>query len=284
MVNWLSILQEFPVPNPEPTRSHGPIPTLEPCPKAILFDVYGTLVCSQVGDLDEQTRLSFGEESFVATAVRFGFTEEIGIRWHKWFFEAISSEHKELKEKGIALAEVQVDHIWAEMIIRAGGDPEISQPRMVAAYREMLANPVRSFFGAAEALKKLKAGGRMLGLVSNSQFYTIPILGKALGINPDEFFESELTFLSFRLGFSKPSPYFFRLVRTKVHQLGLSPEEVLVVGNDWENDVLAAKAHGLQVLLFWGNDQSVRLDGTTGQGPAVTNYEDLLAACGLRGG
>lgn len=281
MVNWLSILQEFPVPEPASTRSQGVIPTLEPKPKAILFDVYGTLVCPQVGDLDEQARLASGEDSFIQTAERFNFSKEIGIKWHNWFFEAISAEHQEQKEKGIVPAEVQVDQIWTQMIARAGGDPAVSDPRMVATYRELLANPVQPFSGAVEALWKLKKKGIRLGLASNSQFYTLPILGKALGIEPDEFFEAELTFLSFLLGFSKPSPYFFRLVRTRVLHLGLKPEEVLVVGNDCENDCSPAKAHGLQALLFWGNDHSVRLGRRAYQGPMVSNYETLLTVCGI---
>ncbi|MGW8208547.1 MAG: hypothetical protein ACWGO2_06005, partial [Syntrophobacteria bacterium] len=159
MANWLSILQEFQVDGPASTRPEGSVPTLEPNPKAILFDVYGTLVCPQVGDLNEQARLASGEESFIATAKRFGFSEEIGIKWHKWFFEAIRSEHKEQEKMGIAPAEVQVDLIWTEMIARAGGDPSVSQPRMLAAYRELMANPVRPFSGAAEALLKLKRSG-----------------------------------------------------------------------------------------------------------------------------
>jgi putative hydrolase of the HAD superfamily len=279
MAKWLSILEEFQVDEPAPTSAKGNVPALEPNPKAILFDVYGTLVCPRVGDLDEQAKLVSGEESFIRTAERFGFSEEMGIKWHKWFFEAISSEHKEQKEKGIAPAEVLVDRIWAEMIARAGGDLTISPPRMVAAYRELMANPIRPFSGAAEALLRLKKNGIMLGLASNSQFYTLPILAKALGIQPEEFFKAELTFLSFHLGFSKPSPYFFRLIRTRALCLGLRPEEVLVVGNDCENDILPAGAQGLQALLFWGNAQSVRLDGTIGKGPMVTNYETLLKAC-----
>jgi putative hydrolase of the HAD superfamily len=281
MAEWLSILQEFQVDAPAPTKPKGVVPTLEPNPKAILFDVYGTLVCSQVGDLDDQVRLASGEESFIATAKRFGFSEEIGIKWHKWFFETIRAEHREEAKKGIAPAEVQVDRIWAEMLIRVGGDLTVSPPRMVAAYRELMANPVQPFSGAAEAMFKLRRKGIMLGLASSSQFYTLPILGKVLGIKPEEFFEAELTFLSFNLGFSKPSPYFFRFVRTRAFNLGFRPEEVLVVGNDCENDILPAKAHGLQALLFWGNAQSVRKGGITRKGPMVTNYEDLLKACGI---
>jgi putative hydrolase of the HAD superfamily len=234
-----------------------------------------------LGDLDDQARLASREDSFVATAERFGFAKDVGIDWHRWFFRAIAAEHKELREQGVSPAEVQVDQIWADMIRMVGGTPTGSQPRMFATYREMLANPVRAFSGAVEALRKLKEGGVGLGIASNSQFYTMPILGLTLGINPDEFFDPKLTFLSFRLGFSKPSPYFFRLVRTTILHLGLRPEEVLVVGNDRENDVLAAEAHGLQALLFYGNDQSVRLGKGGLAGTVIANYQTLLTACGL---
>ena len=280
MQNWLLILQEFPVPEPAVTVPGGDIPPLEPPPRVILFDVYGTLVCPQLGDLDDQARLLSGEDSFVATAERFGFGKDVGIKWHRWFFEAIASEHKEQEEQGISPAEVQVDRIWADMIGMVGGDPTGERPRMFAAYREMVANPVRPFSGAAEALRELKERGMELGIVSNSQFYTLPILGLTLGINPEEFFDPELIFLSFRLGFSKPSPYFFRLVKTTVLHLGLRPEEVLVVGNDLENDVLAAKAHGLQAVLFHGNDQSVRLGKGSYAVKVIVNYQQLISACG----
>ena len=279
MGNWLSILNEFPAPEPADTVTGGAVPSLDPLPRVILFDVYGTLLCPRVGDLDEQVRLASAEESFVAAAERFGFSQDVGVKWHTWFFEAIAEEHNALKEMDIVPAEIQVDQIWAAMIERVGAKLSSIQVEMVAAYREMLANPVRPFSGAAEALKKLKQNGMRLGVVSNSQFYTMPILAVSLGVAPDEIFEPELTFLSFRLGFSKPSPYFFRLVRTTALHLGFKPEEVLVVGNDCENDVLAAQAHGLQALLFHGNDQSVRLGEATNTGALITNYEALLAAC-----
>ena len=280
MGNWLSVLDEFPVPEPASTESDGKVPTLDPVPRVILFDVYGTLVCPQVGDLEDQARLATSETSFVATAERFGFSQDVGIKWHRWFFEAIAKEHKELEEQGIAPAEVQVDKIWAGLLERVGDKPSSSQAQKIAAYREMMANPVRPFSGAAETLEQLKKSGMRLGIVSNSQFYTMPILGVNLELDPNKIFEPELTFLSFRLGFSKPSPYFFRLVRTTVLHLGFRPEEVLVVGNDCENDVSAAEAHGLQALLFWGNDQSVRLGKIGRQVSMITNYKDLLTACG----
>ena len=281
MPEWISVLQEFQVPEPAATFSEKKVPILKPLPKVVLFDVYGTLICPLVGDLADQARLISSEDSFVATAERFGFSKDVGINWHKWFFEAIVTEHQEMKKRGIAPAEVQVDRIWAEMLARVGGDSSVVQSQRAAAYREMLANPVRPFSGATEALQKLKKRGMRLGIVSNSQFYTMPILGLSLGIDPYEFFESEITFLSFRLGFAKPSPYFFRLVSTTLLQQGLMAEEALVIGNDCVNDVLASESHGMRALLFHGNDQSVRLGPPGWDGAVITSYESLLAACGI---
>ena len=281
MVKWTSVLREFQVPDPQSTVSPGEVPILEPLPKVVLFDVYGTLVCPLVGDLADQSRLASGEDSFVTTAERFGYSKNVGIKWHEWFFEAIAREHQEMKKKGIAPAEVQVDQIWVEMLERVGGDHSVVQAQRVAAYREMVANPVRAFSGAKAVLRALKRRGMRLGIVSNSQFYTLPILGMTLEIDPDEFFEPAITFLSFRLGFAKPSPYFFRLVRSAVVQLACRPDEALVVGNDCENDVLAAQAHGLQALLFHGNDQSVRPGPPDWVGTTINNYESLLIACGM---
>ena len=65
--------------------------------------------------------------------------------------------------------------------------------------------------------------------------------------------------------------------------MGLQLQEALVVGNDYENDILAAEAHGLRALLFYGNDQSVRLGRVGGGGAVITTYESLLTACGLGG-
>ena len=281
MSEWISIFHEFQLEEPAETLRAEPVPILDPIPKTVLFDVYGTLVCPVVGDLADQARMVSDEESFVRTAERFGFSQRVGKKWHEWFFAAIVAEHKELKGKGISSAEVQVDHIWANMIFEVGGDPAKLEPRMVAAYREMLANPVRAFSGAAEALTELKNMGIRLGIVSNSQFYTMPILELCLGLDAAAIFEPELTFLSFRLGFAKPSPHFFRLVRTALFHEAIKPVEALVVGNDLENDVLSAQIHGLQAILFHGNDQSVRLGEGDHEAVVIRSYESLLSACGL---
>ncbi len=53
-----------------------------------------------------------------------------------------------------------------------------------------------------------------------------------------------------------------------------------MVGNDCENDIFPAQAHGLQAVLFYGNEQSVRLGSGEPTDAVFTNYASLVAACG----
>lgn len=275
MLDWSAVLHEFPLSSPAPAGQAGRIPLLEVEPKVVLFDIYGTLLCP------DPTRQVPGADSFVGTAERFGFPRQTGRTWHEWFFEAVADEQEEMRKKGVIPAEVQVDLIWETMIVRSARDKAVAQPRTLAAYREMLANPVRAFAGAVETLRNLKNAGIRLGIVSNCQFYTMPILGYTLDIKPGDFFERELTFLSYRLGFAKPAPYFFRLVRTTLLHKGFREAEALVVGNDCENDILPAQAQGLQAILFHGNEKAVRPCKPGHMVNTVWSYESLLAACGV---
>jgi len=278
MTDWMGAIYEFDLAPPVAVDEHVEIPELEPLPRVILFDVYGTLLCPRIGDLAEQTSQTTGSDSFVATARRFGFDPEVGRQWHQWFFDSIAAEHARMKKLGVVPAEVQVKRIWKEMITRIGASPVEIDVRALAAYREMQANPVRAFSGTVEALRRLQGAGVKLGLVSNAQFYTLPILGYVLRLKPEEVFSKELTFLSYQLGFAKPSPYFFRLVQTRLLHLGFEPFEALVVGNDYDNDVAAAETHGLRALLFHGSDASVRLGSSEGPVPTIRNFASLAAA------
>lgn len=50
-------------------------------------------------------------------------------------------------------------------------------------------------------------------------------------------------FISSQVGWSKPSPQFYRQIETIT---GLAPEQIMFVGDDWENDVNAPRNLGWQ--------------------------------------
>jgi putative hydrolase of the HAD superfamily len=53
--------------------------------------------------------------------------------------------------------------------------------------------------------------------------------------------------ISSEVGWRKPSPHFFDAV---CRQVGLSPEQILFVGDDRDNDYLGALAHGCRAVLL----------------------------------
>ena len=99
-----------------------------------------------------------------------------------------------------------------------------------------------------------------MGLVSNAQFFTPYLFEWFLGAEPTSLgFKSDLIFLSYQMGYAKPSQIFFESVSTAVQGSGMDPHSVLVVGNDLLNDIYPAKQMGFQTALFAGDARSLRL-------------------------
>lgn len=73
-------------------------------------------------------------------------------------------------------------------------------------------------------------------------------------------------FISAELGWRKPSPAFFRAVEQR---LGLRPAEILLVGDDPENDYLAARAAGWRALHLARNAGQLRATGQDGDAPPI---------------
>jgi len=86
--------------------------------------------------------------------------------------------------------------------------------------------------------RRLMDRGLKLGVASN---FDDRLLSICRGLAP--FHESKYVFLSSRLGYRKPALHFFRAIE-KATKLG--PNELLLIGDDWENDFLAAKSAGWQ--------------------------------------
>lgn len=314
MERWREWLAAHVSRTPAPAAETAAVPRLDPKPKVILFDVYGTLLAARHGDLEAQVRNRLAEESFVETARFFGFSEESGRSWAEGFFQAVSSEQERCRVLGIHRAEVLVERIWEELLANVPDPPQpLPDPLDVALYRELQANPVAPFEGAAQALAALRREGYILGLASNAQFYTVPILDYALGdyesFSPEAegapfqdrsdqtpvwprqepfgaagaapaleaFFHPDWIFFSFHLGFAKPDPHFFRLVATRARRCGWHPQEVLMVGNDPVNDMEAARLHGIQGVLFTPGLKGSTL-GTSWSGPHVHRFDALVQA------
>lgn len=221
----------------------GELPDL----KAVLFDIYGTLLISAAGDTDADPALDAAIEAAHAR-----------------------SPHPH--------PEVDIREIHAGL---HPGLPGHEIERLAIAH-ECQQNPVAPMPGAADTLRELSARGLALGLISNAQFYTMPVLDECLGGGiTDSLIDPELCCFSYRELRAKPDPFLFEQVRDALSGRGIHPREVLYVGNDVRNDIMPAAASGFRTALFAGDARSLRLRGfspdSCGADLVVTELQQLAA-------
>jgi putative hydrolase of the HAD superfamily len=111
-----------------------------------------------------------------------------------------------------------------------------------------------------ETLDALRARGLSVALASNfdARLHAVCAGHPALA-------SVEVRVISSEVGWKKPSPQFFRAL---VERCAVRPEQILMIGDDRENDVDAARAAGLKAVHL---DRS----GRGGDG-SLTCLEELL--------
>ena len=240
----------------EPIETDIPSSGSPPFPvKAILFDIYGTLFISASGDIG---RLADSRDSRNAlSALVSDYKLEISAKnLLQQYRDAIEKEHKRLREQGNPFPEVQSDEIWRHIL----GMDHPSAAQAFALSFELIINPVYPMPNLAFMLERLKEAGIKPGIVSNAQFYTPLLFAYFSGDRPENLgFDPDLLFYSYRVGQAKPSPLMFGKAREKLAEYGISPESVLFVGNDMQNDIFPARTQGFQTALFAGDRRSLRL-------------------------
>lgn len=93
----------------------------------------------------------------------------------------------------------------------------------------------------AQAWQSLADEGLMLGIASNFDSRLEPI---SRALFPE--LDPRRLFISSRIGWRKPLPAFFASIQ---EELQLQPEQILLVGDDPENDILGAQSAGWHALL-----------------------------------
>lgn len=235
---------------PIEVREAGIPSKLEPISgiRAVVFDLYGTLLISAAGG-----EIDAGPDPEGLP----GFDER---------FRALIRQHHEARRAaGTAHPEIEVREIWAATLDRLGKPrPDAAALEFDILVHECRANPVWPMPTAKETLAELNRSGRQLGIISNAQFYTLPVMEGLFGDTLAGLgFHPRLQVYSFEEGEGKPSPRLFEILRDHAAALGIDPAEILYVGNDFRKDVVPAKAVGFRTALFAGDLRSLRLGEAT---------------------
>ena len=222
--------------------------------KAILFDVYGTLVISRSGDMDSHV-LSREQQRVLAGVLRRHGIDRTPENIIDSLKRTIENDHENLRQEGIDYPEVDIVRVWETVL----GSRDTARVKAFALEYEMVVNPVYPMPGLEDLLSTCRQQKRLLGIISNAQFFTPRLLERLLGKSLDMCgFDPQLTFFSYRFRSAKPSSFMFEKAAEVFSRRRVAPASVLYVGNDMRNDILPAKTVGFKTALFAGDLRSLR--------------------------
>ena len=222
--------------------------------KAMLFDVYGTLLISRSGDTGLHAESHNRKRMLVGVLERYGIDRTPEDLMDS-LSRTIENDHDSLRQEGIDYPEVDIVRVWQRIL----GLGDTVRVKAFALEFEMIVNPVYPMPGLEDLLSACRGQDLLLGIISNAQFYTPLLLERLLGSSLDECgFDLQLTFFSYRFRIAKPSSFMFERAAEIFSHRGVPPDAVLYVGNDMRNDILPAKTIGFQTALFAGDQRSLQ--------------------------
>lgn len=215
--------------------------TKQPPYRAVVFDIYGTLLIAPEGGVKPDPDADPKLREILKNA-GYDPPESPSTELHA----AVLRHHAAAQ---VPYPEVDLRILWREVL---SIDPGTDLTDLVETL-ENAWHPAKLMPGAEQFIGRLARSGISLGLLSNAQCNTLSSLG---GIA--ELFAQELTILSYQYGVAKPSPELFQMLTDRLAGRRITPEETLYIGNDPINDIAPAAAHGFKTALFTGHPQSIR--------------------------
>lgn len=235
--------------------------------RAVVFDVYGTLISSGVGDISlatEQDR----DQALKATLLdaEIEITNQAAeIAFDKRLHSFIKQAQNERSQQGITYPEVEIREVWQRFLQSLQEERLISSKApidtntLIVDYESRI-NPTQAMPGLAETLDNINERGFALSIISNAQFYT-PLLFETF-LNQDLNalnFCPQCSVWSYQEREGKPSARLYEIAseRLMTHH-GIEASEVLYIGNDQRNDIWPAQLVGFKTALFAGDALSLR--------------------------
>ncbi len=142
---------------------------------------------------------------------------------------------------GVPTEQSVIDEFWREYDSKVLGclgvtlDMDAFVPKASARFYQSGA----LFPETLDVLDWLRANGYRIAMVSNG--VNQHVIAKSHDI--DGYFEAMIR--SMHVGFRKPMPEIYHLA---LSALGIGPEQAVMVGDDWTNDVVGAEAVGIKAL------------------------------------
>ena len=249
-----------------PAKLEKQIPNAVGNVKAVIFDVYGTLISSGAGDI------SLTQPADQSDLIR-RLLQNAGLKlanaptnYAAQFNQEIQRRHQETRRQGMDFPEVDILEVWNALIRRwtcqnSINQPDLFQIRRLAVEYECAVNPVWPNEGCQEIINHCRRAGLQLGIVSNAQFYTPLMLEALLGKTPSALgFDPALQLWSYLEKRAKPDLALCETIARRLQsQFCIQRKETLFIGNDMLKDIWAAHQAGFRGVLFARDRRSLRL-------------------------
>ncbi len=240
--------------------------------RAVLFDLYGTLFISASGEVGTARQRDAGlacspqralVEALRAMGVPATADAAVGA---EHLFRAIEASHARSRQAGIEYPEVDIVELWREVLAMLAEQGLIDEAagrttdlRWLAVEYEARANPCWPMPHLQKCLSALQRSDRLLGIISNAQFFTPKLFTALLGSPAGQWgFDPQLQYYSYQHGRAKPGLALHRMAAEALSDRQIACHQVLYVGNDMLNDVLPACKLGFRTALFAGDARSLR--------------------------
>jgi putative hydrolase of the HAD superfamily len=230
--------------------------------KAILFDLYGTLIDIETDESMEEIYRGIAHYlTYHGVYLRRG---EVRERYYR-----IMKQQKEARAE--AYPEIDVEAIWNEFLMQEGIKSTTLRGQLAKViahlYRGISRNRLQLYPDVKRVLNELQARYR-LALISDAQScFALPEI-RAVGL--DGYFESIV--ISSHYGYRKPDP---RLFRKTLGNMALEPGEVIWVGNDMFRDIYGARLLGIR-NIFIDSNQGEKSYKNIAADYRAQRFEDVL--------
>lgn len=154
---------------------------------------------------------------------------------------------------------------FSQLLLRYGFTfTEEQLAEVSSVYREAYRQSWRAAIGAVELLTALREKGLKIGIISNNlveeQMEKLRVCGLIEHI--------DCLTISEEAGVSKPDPKIFEIA---LERLECTNDEVVMIGDAWENDI--APARGLGIRTIWFNSYGV--PSPDENIPSITTFSDV---------
>jgi putative hydrolase of the HAD superfamily len=202
--------------------------------RAIIFDCYSTLIDIKTNEQKEDIY------NYLALYLQYyGAKTEAGQL--RAYIDLKREQH--LKSTDESYPEVDLEIIFSDILKENGLNSPFLAESCCKLFRLLSRERFQLFPDSLPVLEDMRKSKYPLAVVSDAQKVFCPEESEILGIR--QFFKFFI--LSTDFGFRKPDSRLFTIACTL---LGITPSDVVYIGNDPEADVKGAKQVGMQAILL----------------------------------